>query len=78
MKYFMIGGFLHGIILPIVLERVSQLPISENAYDVDVESNIEYDTEFDAKSKKPLDPIISLPSNLFNLSLGTPKINVVS
>jgi hypothetical protein len=64
MKYFLIDGFLHGLILPIVLEGVLQLPIYNNASDVDVESN----TESDVESKKPLDPIIGLPSNLYNLS----------
>jgi len=78
MKSFMIYGFLHGLILPLVLEGVSQLPISGNAYDVDVESNIESDAKFDVESKKPLAPITSLPSNLYNLSLRTPNTIVVS
>jgi hypothetical protein len=69
MKYFLIDGFLHGLILPIVLERVSQIPISNNVFDVDVESDIEFDIESDVESKKPLDQIIGLPSNLYNLSL---------
>jgi hypothetical protein len=61
--------FIHGLILPLVLEGVSQLPISDNASDVDVESDIESDIESDVESKKPLDQIIGLPSNLYNLSL---------
>jgi len=52
MKYFVIDGFHHGLILPLVMEGVSQLPIFDNAYDIDVESDIE--------SKKPLDQIIGL------------------
>jgi hypothetical protein len=64
MKSFLIDGFLHGLILPIVLEGILQLPIYNNASDVDVESNAKSDIE----SKKPLDHIIGLPSNLYNLS----------
>jgi hypothetical protein len=61
------GWFIHGLILPLVLEGVSQLPISNNASDVDVESDIE--SHVDVESKKPLDQNIGLPSNLYNLSL---------
>ena len=60
MRMFLLDGFLYGIILPIVLEGVSQLLVSYNASDDDVEYNIE--------SKKSLDPIVGLPSNLYNLS----------
>jgi hypothetical protein len=74
MKYFMIDGFLHGLILPIVLEGVSNLPISNNASDVDAK----YDIESDVESKKPLDPIIGLLSNLYNFSFRTLRTNVLS
>jgi hypothetical protein len=57
--------FTYGLILPIVLGGVSQLPTSDNAYDVDVE----FDIESDVKSKKPLEQAIGLPSNMYNLSL---------
>jgi hypothetical protein len=65
---------LHGIIIPIVLEGVSQLPVSDNDSDDESKSDIESDT----KSKKPLDPIIGRPSNLYNLSFLTPTTTAMS
>jgi hypothetical protein len=78
MKYFMLCAFHHGLILPIVLEGVSHIPISENAFGADVEYDIEYNTESDVESKKPLDPIIGLPSNQYNLSFRAPSTTTVS
>jgi hypothetical protein len=40
-EIFSDGWFIHGLTLPLVPEGVSQLPISDNSFDVDVESNIE-------------------------------------
>jgi len=63
------GWFIYGLILPLVMKGVSQLPISGNAFDVDAKSDIESNAKSDAKSKKPLEQVIGFPSNQYNLSL---------
>jgi hypothetical protein len=53
-EIFYDGWFINGLILPLVLEGVSQLPISDNASNVDVDSNIEYNEKSDVDSNKYL------------------------
>jgi hypothetical protein len=63
-----------------VLEGVSQLLVSNTVSESisNFVSNSVSDTIFDTESKKPVDPIIGHPSNLYNLSFMKPSTIVVS